>query len=121
MKPGPELDALVAEKVMGWKWENFGKPMLAPPEQIIQITEFCDKHTGYREVNIYIPPYSTDISAAWQVVEKLKKDHVFSLKIAGNGTHAHVSFTDLDNKNYDPCDNIPHAICLAALKAVSLD
>ena len=44
MKPGRELDALVVEKVMGWKWLS-GNPW-AP---------------------------STDIAAAWEVLEKMRE------------------------------------------------
>ncbi len=52
MIAGKEMDALVAEKVMGWP------------------TTGMAAGASYREANM--PAYSTDIAAAWQVVEKLR-------------------------------------------------
>lgn len=67
--PGPALDALVAEKVMG--------------EPLVLTCKYCFKdttrqpdalctHCGYSHPAFDLPPYSTDIAAAWEVVEKLK-------------------------------------------------
>lgn len=42
--PGKRLDSWIAEKVMGWSWGIIGD---------------------------LIPAYSTDIAAAWEVVEKM--------------------------------------------------
>lgn len=60
MKPGRELNYLVAEKVMGWKYHDSMIPCIYPPGLL-----------PYQ--NIYgheVPNYSTDIGAAWEVVEK---------------------------------------------------
>jgi hypothetical protein len=54
MKVGPELDLLVAEKVMG--------EYCAHGQQLDPIT---DTWTSPK-------PYSSEISAAWEVVEKMK-------------------------------------------------
>ena len=67
-------------------------------------------------------PYSTDIAAAWEVVEHLRKpprewgfkimgDRNFPAlcTVAGGVPMAHVEG-----------DSVPHAICLAALKAVGV-
>jgi len=92
MKPGRELDTLVAEKVMGLNH---------------------DKLDGYPAY------YSTDIAAAWEVVEKLIPDCFLTLQwIEGwevshfepgpYGGHMHLAHGD----------SAPHAICLAALKAL---
>lgn len=63
MKPGSELDALVAEKVMGL-------------ERVM--TPGFGMEVGWRPIhsNLGASPlksYSTDISAAWEVVEKMKQ------------------------------------------------
>ncbi len=101
MQPaGRELDKLIAEKVMG-------------------------KHT----VGMDLPPYSTYIVAAWEVVIAMEKA---AMKFAlGNNTIG----TSGASVGYDSpwaCfgvvggvaeftmgESIPHAICLAALKALA--
>lgn len=50
---GPETDRLVAERVMGIGWQG-GNPI-----------------DGYDGRWPWPPPYSTDVAAAWSVVEKL--------------------------------------------------
>lgn len=49
-----ELDALVAEKVMG------GMHRLVPPGQIVEFEQV-------------VPHYSTDIAAAWEVIEIIRQ------------------------------------------------
>lgn len=116
LKPGRELDALIAEKVMGHEiWKSAFTDMWA------------DNTKGGT-----VAPYSTDISAAWEVVGKLQSmgksfEIVWSLD-KGNPSFC-VSNTDRECIPYPGWafsdDNIvisswsaPHAICLAALKAV---
>lgn len=69
----------------------------------------------------YLKPYSTDISAAWEVVEKLLANRqdftIDSFMRLGKVTHS-VRF---DDSNLTYGDSAPHAICLAALKAVGHD
>ncbi len=107
MKPGRELDALVAEKVMGYE-------------------------TVYSGANYYVertyspvPLYSTDISAAWEVVEKLAcmKDEVNVFYDCGawfcnTGVDANGEWSI---ERSGSCATAPHAICLAALKAVGYE
>lgn len=61
MKPGPELDALIAEKVMGGK-RHFVDSILNVDVSAKTFT--IGKGWEY-------PPYSTDIAAAWEVVHRL--------------------------------------------------
>lgn len=79
-----EIDALVAVTVMGWKWKhNLGgwiQPdyvVLASPNEHPKATEFTgdfgDKRFTFAS---YAPFYSTDIGAAWQVVEKMHSQAV---------------------------------------------
>ena len=59
LEAGLELDALVAEKVMGAKCH-------------------CDRNTMTCPIHgwaHWAKPYSTDIGAAWEVVEKLKDNY----------------------------------------------
>ena len=64
---GPDLNALVAETVMGWT----------------PITHYGERGTGFWSTtgsesdgpwiaDEQIPAYSTDISAAWEIVERLR-------------------------------------------------
>lgn len=95
-----ELDALVAEKVMGKKW------------------------SGARWGRGALPHYSTDIAAAWQVVEKLQADG-FALLLDGN-LHEQwtAAFTkgepDGTGNEFRTASTAPMAISLAALATVGV-
>lgn len=99
--PGRELDALVAEKVMGWSSEELDE-----------------------DVGICVPRYSTDISAAWEVVEKLgEKFEQFDLQFGWNTGRFVCGFGSFGTSRFEstPTEFAPHAICLAALRAVGYD
>jgi len=131
MEAGRELDALVAEKVMGKK------------VRILSNSLFCWEYDGEYE-NLYglaqpIPAYSTDISAAWQVVEKLCNwdvdDNMLILK--GQGPDIEDKGPDREDprdwqwweaeingtwgKVEAQAETAPLAICLAALKAKGVE
>ncbi len=114
LQPGPELDALVAEKVMGWKSRK---------------SVGLATHEGD---NLWIRPdncaaglrvYSTDISAAWEVVEKIKsiikRNFFFELLYTPERPHWYAVFSSTKPERRYSADGrtAPHAICLAALKA----
>lgn len=114
MKPGRELDALVAEKVMGWK--------------VLRHKDFPDHpdvdFTKEHGVLMRTPHFSTDIAAAWEVVGKLEKSHDFELihLIYHGMGDARGWFIKLDgNRVGFPQETAPHAICLSALKAVGYE
>lgn len=98
MTAGRELDALVAEKVMGC------------------CTCGCeDDH----------PPYSTDIVAAYIVLEQLRKDEIYFEITADKGGYYISGYNGYDASRYSNCDGggdtLALAICLAALKAVGFE
>lgn len=107
---GRELDALIAEKVMGLKvdyeFEGFGG---------LRVPSLVDKYDEWG----YLPDYSTDISAAWQVVEKF-----YSMKLDkySNGQEWRCYLVGVrDGKNADAtgvADTAPLAVCRAALLVV---
>ena len=103
MSPGRELDALVAEKVMG------GRRMR---------TTDARYYWNGLNTNGELPAYSTDIAAAWTVVERLGDKFNFIGKCA-DGWNA-VLFYD-GNSHGEIAPSAPHAICLAALKAVGVE
>lgn len=140
MEAGRELDALVAEMVthepprLSWELlspdgtasaftgqspaevESFQRSIL---EQIHK-SWLKDYHVGSCK---HYPRYSTDIAAAWMVVEKMEE--------SGFGITLHEVIPDSDacvflcnfglNPDDESCElTAPMAICLAALKAVGV-
>lgn len=118
MNPGRELDALVAERVMGLEpW----------PEQDPRwgVKAFKAKFVPYGQEPkpCEAPSYSTDIAAAWEVVEKFQAcarfERVFEngkqtgwwCELAGNGDDFQSSSA--------VAETLPLSICLAALKATN--
>jgi len=104
MKPGIELDVMVFEKV----WELEGDYVLTFEENWEEDGE------GH---------YSTDIKAAWEVVEKLadgKKDgRMMDIHLIKQMSGKWCFFFYDEGREYSFFgDTAPHAICLAALKAV---
>jgi hypothetical protein len=105
LRAGRELDALVAEKVMG---------------ELDKINE--------REFHLMIPSgatlphYSTRIEDAWQVVEKLATDDVY-ICIDRYDNKTWQCIIDLDGMSeiVGSVTTAPLAICLAALKAVGYE
>lgn len=105
MKPSRELDALIAEKVMG---RNQVGLILAGALANIPVSD--------------LPHYSTDIAAAWAVVEKALE--IRKVKIEMTKGKFIVYFQNPQNARntaaYAVGISAPHAICLAALKALSI-
>jgi hypothetical protein len=65
MKAGRELDALIAERVMGWH-NNRDNPNESGMWGIMDY-----RADGSPVLAADFPEYSTDMAAAWEVVEKL--------------------------------------------------
>lgn len=115
MNSGPELDVLVAIKVMGCS------PWPGRPDAVrASLTQFkpC------------LPPeYSTDIAAAWKVVEKLTAKESITMEIMPDAFNKEYSvsikFEDKLGDAYGPfyflSQSAPHAICLAALRSVGVE
>ncbi|PZD95205.1 hypothetical protein DNH61_11640 [Paenibacillus sambharensis] len=110
MEPGRELDALVAEKVLGWKQcsvEGTAKIAYGKP------SDFRD-----HEPRVRIGDYSTDIAAAWEVVEKMRSnDYLLDI---GNGSGAgYAAMFYNPNKTIfligPYTETAPDTICKAAL------
>lgn len=132
MKPGRELDALVAEKVMGWvsvskehHWNYVRGYPAGWPDEYSGLPP--DGYTGddeFRRDYRKIHAYSSSIADAWLVVEKLKetKGRVsvdwFEDTI---GYRWHVYVGEGDEQSVVGAETAPHAICLAALKAVGVE
>lgn len=130
MNPGRELDALVAEKVMD-------KTVIKYTDEYLYVMHdlggdffgkkyMCTVDVHNNTFNMHIPgktiaivrAYSTDISAAWEVVEKLQwaepeiswsdEEHCWRM----------LFWKGANQWPHPAGETAPHAISLAALKAV---
>jgi len=135
MEAGREMDARVAEEVMGWEWmrqepghkygggsiltkEKCKAHLIQPDYKWIEWCELIPDDGQYpRGMNHSIPHYSTDIAAAWEVVEKLDRGPVVIRVTAGPETI--VQFIGYGGGASGP--TAPLAICRAALHAVMGD
>lgn len=120
MKAGRELDALVAEQVMGLDvhWSSSNEPLLT-------VRSAPNAH-HHKE----LPPYGTDIAAAWEVVEKVGGKAYVEMGLrndAGDGADWCATFGHAEgNTKWIEdggafAETAPLAICLAALKAVGAE
>ena len=124
MKPGRELDALIAVQIMGWEQfecEFTAIPMWLSPDG----DEYAESETFFSLI-----AYSTDIAVAWGVVEKIRSAQVgpeLPVKAAFQvmaSPYDSVYFAgwlvyDEDTFYHWSCGSTaPMAICLAALAAV---
>lgn len=126
LKPGRELDVLIAERVMGWE----------PREENPVKWRNPDTSDGYR-TDDDLPGFSTDIAAAWGVWGRLTtmkyKANLTLVRLADNkyvvtalmgGAGTDIYSTDKKPWHEDGYldedtvgDTAPHAICLAAMRA----
>lgn len=100
MKVGKELNALIADKVMGYRKKK------------VDCNSFWTDEEGHEPEHSH--EYSTDIGAAWEAVAKIHPD-IFNLcwHVDANCWACTMN----DTTTYG--ESAPHAICLAALRAVS--
>jgi hypothetical protein len=138
MQPGRALDVLVAERVMGHPM-----PTSTPEDAVDLYLSGAPVHQdGWTCVFRYdegdepkwIPgPYSTDIAAAWQVVEAIRnmkdeKGNPVICCLTIKSDHNYVwdiewSYSELSSRNDGhkthalpySCEELPEAICKAAL------
>lgn len=136
MKVGRELDALVAEKVMGLPITDFTKTACQPyyswggeytnihyaPNNEPYVVTGVEK-AGCPQVR-RIDDYSTSIADAWQVVEKLRERNVISISCMINRKWR-CEIVQAESAPQQPinafADTAPLAICLAALAATGVD
>lgn len=112
MAAGPELDRLVAERVMGVrvrKQSGRNRYELVIPGGVNQV-DFVDPEAPWSAC----PPYSTSIAHAWEVVERMAPR-----EMRMGRTEAGRYYVNFDHQPMNAvADTAPLAICRAALKAV---
>lgn len=110
MMTNREIDAMVAEKAMGLRKDR------VTPDWF----EYADGSRGPA------PEYSTDIAAAWQVVEKMRAGGTcFSC----GSPYKYPGIRDApcwarfggNMERPSPAMTVPYAICLAALAAIGVE
>jgi len=139
MEPGPELDAIIAEKVMGCKLWRRSEALMAAKDQTeyeslrrraeYECTCPDSAHTDCDDEGMYswLKEYSTDIAAAWEVVERMQKpDKGFAFQLwfseqndTNDQWYAHFTMKHWLDNGYRAdgvSKSAPHAICLATLE-----
>lgn len=90
MKPGSELDFLIEDRIFSARFPAAGE----------------------------VPKYSTDIAAAWRIMEKFKWAEP-EVRYSDEQHCWSCTFLKGQNSGIGHCgETAPHAICLAALEAV---
>ena len=111
MKAGRDLDALIAEKVMGWRVLSTWEPGV--PKHLLN-------GNGCEVVPPEFTPYSTDIAAALEVVGHLDR-WCFRLEfntLAPTAWTAEFPGVLTKDSVKGAGDSPAHAICLAALEII---
>ena len=115
MTPGRELDLLIAQKIFG-----YGKEIRAAGPTFVELPANIhrDKPVISPDGDLeFLKKYSTDISAAWEVVEKMET-YIFTLyQFPKKQYMAVFKYFNDDFEISEMGESAPHAICLAALKA----
>lgn len=140
MKAGRELDARVAEKIFGCKvkWPpsihepgisqaEYERRRGAQQEPECGCAPMNPAHESLDDYRSATPPFSSDIGAAWQIVEKLNPvaQGIFTLQAMGEKVGWYTAgwgdFAPYEGFDYTieaDAPTAPHAISLAALRAV---
>ena len=117
---GRELDALVAQKVMGWV-EVEKKPIANAFGQTV-MEDYVGKPAANAPQPVLVPRYSLLIQEAWKVADKLRDSVQFVAVISGKGPQGVQPWICKVNREgsfiEERADTAAHAICLAALKGV---
>ena len=115
---GRELDALIAEKVFGSPKPTvaFDNVHICSPDGVWAwiATKADGSDFDWRP----LLPYSRDIAAAWEVVEKMR-NYCFTIGNLPSGYWNASFHGTVDVVGSDTAETAPLAICRAALKAVT--
>ena len=114
MEAGRELDALVAEKIMGW----------TPSLYTDHTWEMVRPNSADGLLVYAVPEYSTEIEHAWKVFEKLRESGDFCCLWIKSDYNYVYDVTWVYENNDDHAEqsigysveSAPLAICLTALK-----
>jgi hypothetical protein len=122
-----ELDIEVAEKIFGFQWmvtESMPDRFLVGPDETYFLAQAgckpapIDSPIAYRPYET-VPHFSTDIAAAWTVVEHMAKDGWY-YEILNSGDEVYVIFCqDPEDPYSGSASTASEAICKAAIAALT--
>lgn len=140
---GPELDALMAEKVMEWEClegEALLERMYPAAGKARKNVEFMTERAHLKRIWVVpgtderkaceecgtLPPWSTNIAHAFEVVESMScsTKETWQFFYCSTGATVEFDYEGGRDRHWKPgvyksdADTLPHAICLVALKAV---
>jgi hypothetical protein len=122
LSAGRELDALVAEKVMGWL--SVRKQSIANAMGQHVMDDFVGLSTSTSTIPQLVPRYSTMIQEAWKVADELRGRSQFVAVISGLGPQGVQPWICKINRDggfiEERADTAALAICLAALKSIGI-
>jgi len=119
LEPGHELDRLIAERVMGWKE---GKDFGVGESGIARYIREGPKYFERTRIEAWSP--STDIAAAWEVIADLLTRYnvsVYSARYPIRWFVQIVALKDWETKALVQDENLPLAICRAALAVMEVN
>lgn len=134
MEAGRELDALVSQHVMRNQWDESrcrvcGWPLATAADEGCT-ADSCSMRPKPERRADEPAPYSTEIAAAWQVVETLAAQN-WTMSLGWKGADrvyantAEVVFQQMGSGDYRTAhavaDTAPLAICIAALRALGVE
>lgn len=122
MKPGQELDNLIAEKILGCSIEKSYREFGLPGERWVCNCVKDTHNTNTRFPNYHIKNYSTDIVYAMEVVEKIGYRFALIKERDGTTERPYKAFFSIGDEGFPVAyaDTAAHAICLAAIKTLDL-
>jgi hypothetical protein len=115
-----ELDAKVASRLLGWTDVKFQGIANVYGQQVLE--DFAGLPPGGNGMPVIVPRYSTHVQAAWELLERLRKDCAFAALISGRnpagGVQPWICKVNKDGGFIEErADSPAAAICQAALKA----
>lgn len=110
-----KIDALVAEHIMGYEGVCSSNYSYMGDKEAINLAN----PKGYS----YYSHYSTDIAAAWEVVERMRLTgcRLWACDEKYNDKRIIVNFRYPMDREFEGRGEFPFAVCLAALKAKGID
>lgn len=105
LSPGPSMDYTVATRLLGWSDIT--------EDEHGRLTGYCPRRRRYYPV----PPFSKTFSAAWQIIDHMKRQS-FRIRIdeSWHTRRPKASFINLQEEDFNAyAATVPEAICKAAL------
>ena len=120
-----QIDALIAEHMMGWKTEWFSyvnyEVTLGKEGKHPFLRAYDDSNPLEEEDDYYdyfdIPCYTRSIEDAWDVLDLLRKEYYDTLR---NGISVHLTHRVTGEEISVSSESIALAICIAALKTKNI-